>query len=715
MEASVGREDLVGRLLAAPSSISVIVAGAGYGKSTLLCQWLERESRPSVLVTVHAVDNNERGLALRLVEALDTAIGGVTDLAERARGMDPDWPRLLLPTLLRRMEGSNVLIAFDDVHNISDARALDLLDALIERCPSGCRIALAGRRLPDLHLARRRLYSNLVTITQADLEFGRAEIESLLKALRIGDIDADRVLARMGGWPAGISIQALVHRSEQNGDVATMDNDWSLRDYLEDEVVGSLKPHLLELLHDAAAVGPTTLSFLESVASSDRRSALAELRRQPVPLVSISDRADDPVIGVHSLLADHLLERVARGAPEATSMLRRTAAERAIDAEDFDGAFEVLERNGDRAALIGFLGLHAQTQFLLGRSAVVRRWLNRLRDDELAHPLMSFAFAVCDLFDGRVEKLAQIMDELGQQSDVSGGATAGFEIQARFVSTFWVEPIPDVALSAELLPVDPPPANLWSIMAFQNGTRAAHFRGDLIEVVRQCRLLADVTREFPLPELVRLLTLALALGDLGNLEAGAKELAAAHAVSTASGLGNNPFFCSLPAVSAFYAMRCNDRPTALAALRDARVAISRCGATVPAQQLLALGYVAEVALWLEDRPLAVVLATEGRDIANSFVKPPYLVERLERVENELQLIPRRPAAQSSIPALSTAELRVLSYLPSHYPVPKIAAELFVSTPTVRTQIASIFRKLGVHNRTDAVSRASEVGLIDRID
>ena len=61
--------------------------------------------------------------------------------------------------------------------------------------------------------------------------------------------------------------------------------------------------------------------------------------------------------------------------------------------------------------------------------------------------------------------------------------------------------------------------------------------------------------------------------------------------------------------------------------------------------------------------------------------------------------------------LSESELRVLRYLPTNLRAPEIAGELFVSLNTIRTHLRSVYAKLGVHSRGDAVTRARELGLL----
>ena len=65
----------------------------------------------------------------------------------------------------------------------------------------------------------------------------------------------------------------------------------------------------------------------------------------------------------------------------------------------------------------------------------------------------------------------------------------------------------------------------------------------------------------------------------------------------------------------------------------------------------------------------------------------------------------------AVDALSAAELRVVRYLPTNLKAPEIAAELFVSTNTVRTHLSHIYAKLGAHSRAEAVDRARELRLL----
>jgi LuxR family maltose regulon positive regulatory protein len=114
-----------------------------------------------------------------------------------------------------------------------------------------------------------------------------------------------------------------------------------------------------------------------------------------------------------------------------------------------------------------------------------------------------------------------------------------------------------------------------------------------------------------------------------------------------------------------------------------------------------------------DHAGARALAREARDLLTSCPDPGMLGELLARTERSLQLAPV-PAAAPVLPAdfeLSERELTILRLLASELSQREIGAELYVSFNTVKTHTRSIFRKLGVASRADAVARGRELGLI----
>ena len=120
---------------------------------------------------------------------------------------------------------------------------------------------------------------------------------------------------------------------------------------------------------------------------------------------------------------------------------------------------------------------------------------------------------------------------------------------------------------------------------------------------------------------------------------------------------------------------------------------------------------ARVELMLGDVEAARVLAREASDLLDRLpdagILPERIAELLSTIDSGAQA-----ASELSAAPLTTAELRVLAYLPTHLSFQAMAEDLYVSRNTVKTQAISIYRKLGVSSRGDAVERARDLGLVE---
>jgi LuxR family maltose regulon positive regulatory protein len=119
---------------------------------------------------------------------------------------------------------------------------------------------------------------------------------------------------------------------------------------------------------------------------------------------------------------------------------------------------------------------------------------------------------------------------------------------------------------------------------------------------------------------------------------------------------------------------------------------------------------ARVQFALSDRAGAWMLLSDAREIVGRMTDSGTLEDQLAEVQHRLELI--RGGDLPGPTALTAAELRLLSYLPTHLSFREIAERLFVSPNTIKTQAMSIYRKLSVSARSDAVRRARDIGLLD---
>ncbi len=120
---------------------------------------------------------------------------------------------------------------------------------------------------------------------------------------------------------------------------------------------------------------------------------------------------------------------------------------------------------------------------------------------------------------------------------------------------------------------------------------------------------------------------------------------------------------------------------------------------------------ARVELLLGEVESARVLGHEARDLLYRLPVAGILPERIDELFAAIGSGAQAVSELSAAP-LTTAELRVLAYLPTHLSFQAMAEDLYVSRNTVKTQAISIYRKLGVSSRGDAVARARELNILE---
>ena len=238
------------------ASLLVLAAPAGYGKSALLSEWVQSESRPVAWLTLTALDNDPDLLLERLAEALvQLAAPWPSGDGEEQTG-DAGPPRIdlsRLPAALRAQAatlnaiGCDRVLVLDDVHNVRSADAQRILSELIEAGCAQLQIVLASRSEPALGLGRLRASGRLVQLGPDDLEMTGDEARRLLRAagLKLDEHDVLRLVDYTEGWAAALFLAAVSLRSRQDaaaGTVESVREAPELDEYVREEVLAPLTP-----------------------------------------------------------------------------------------------------------------------------------------------------------------------------------------------------------------------------------------------------------------------------------------------------------------------------------------------------------------------------------------------------------------------------------------------------------------------------------------
>jgi LuxR family maltose regulon positive regulatory protein len=398
----------------AESALTLVSAPAGFGKTTLLTDWLATapvEGRSVAWVSLDERDNDPVLFWTYLLTALETAAHGVGTHALAVLQLPQPSIDAVLATLLNDLSGvpNDVVLVLDDYHVIDAHDVQEGMTYLLEHLPPQVQLVIAGRADPSLPLARLRGRGELVEIRAADLRFTADEAAAYLNGamgLELTAQDVAALGARTEGWIAALQLAALSMQGRD--DVAAFiagfaGDDHYIVDYLVEEVLQRQPVHVRAFLLQTSVLSRMTGALCDAVTGQDGGRAMLEaLDRGNLFLVPLDDRRR--WYRYHHLFADVLHARLLDEQPTAVPGLHRRAGDwyeqhgeraeaihHALAAKDFQRAADLVE-----------LALPALLQ---GRQeATVRSWMEALPDELLeARPVLSVGHIGSLMSTGEVE------------------------------------------------------------------------------------------------------------------------------------------------------------------------------------------------------------------------------------------------------------------------------------------------------------------------
>ncbi len=720
---TIRRSSLLGRLARDDARTVVSVAApSGYGKTTLLAQWIPSDGRPVAWVSLDERDNDPKLLLSYVAEALDAVQPLPSRVFEALASPLSSLPGSVVPRLASALWSMTVplLLVLDDVHLLGNAEGRDALSVLADHVPPGSQLVLAGRGEPPLRIARLRAEGRLAEIGPADLALTRGEAASLLRAAGV-TLDEDELAAlhqRTEGWPAGLYLAALYLREGGSPDGAAASfggDDRFVSQYMESEFLARISQRHRMFLIRTAVLERMCGSLCEAVLTEPGSAAaladLADLARSNLLLVPLDRRG--LWYRYHHLFRDMLLAELERLEPGLMPVLRRRAATWCLDRGRPEEALEYSIAAGDVEVVAELVEKLALTAFRQARLATVQRWLQWLEghDGITGHPMAAVWASLLASQLGQAadaERWADAADHAGHGGNPGSGESGAKawttvlralmcrhgvkqmladadEAVRRFAAAGVVVPLAGTCRGIALvLAGDPAGADAALEKAISEG-------GD----VAAPDVLAAAFCERAL--------LAIARGDWSVASGFARQ---ASDVMRRAGM-EDTFTC---AVQARVALHEGD----VAAARRELVSAQRLRPLLtfvhPHLAVQARIELAHVHLALADVAGAQTLMREIDEVFRHRPDLGTLAGEAQALRARLATdrAPVTPGASS----LTTAELRVLPMLATHMSFPEIGAEMFLSPHTVKSQAMSIYRKLGASSRHQAVTRSRELGLLE---
>lgn len=286
---ALDRQHLIDRLQAFQERpVFLVAAPAGYGKTTLVTQWLESTPTPSVWLSL---DENDQVPSIFLTYLL----AGVTQLypevgeATSALLRSPQAYTLdtLANSLISDLEElpENLIVVLDDFHLIDGFDAGNIIERVLRLMPPSLTLVLLCRSLPHLPLVSLRLRRQLGELTEADLRLTEDEAATLLTQVAGRDVSAETAIALdhyTEGWITGLYLAGLSLRRRSDPEVMNRlgaEGNVLVVDYLVEEVLDQLPPEMVEFFLRTSILD----SFDSSLCDVLLTQTIGDMTRQPQP------------------------------------------------------------------------------------------------------------------------------------------------------------------------------------------------------------------------------------------------------------------------------------------------------------------------------------------------------------------------------------------------------------------------------------------------
>ena len=698
--------------------LAVVAAPAGSGKTTLLATWREAEAerRPVGWVSLDEGDNDPVVLWSHVLEALRRVYPELEtprrpELVGASLIMDA-----VLPDLVNELtEHGDAALVLDDFHRLAKGPSRDSLGWLVEHAPPSFQLVVSTRSEPALPLAALRAHGELLEVRADELGFTAAEADLLLNSrleLGLSHDDIDELVRRTEGWPAGLYLAALSLGpvQDRHAFVSRFGGDSRhIVDFLVDEVLEAHDPALQALMLRSSVAerlcGPLCDALLEQEGSAEQ---LSELARTNLFLLPLDDRSQ--WYRFHHLFGQLLRVELEHREPGLAQALHERAFAWHRDHGSIEEAIEHALDAGMFAEAGDLISATWVEHTNVCRYATVLAWLERfptrtLESSAVLLVVKAWVSSMCAMQEEATQAMTALerLDGLDQGPLPDGSSSA----EASMATLRATIPFGDVGAGYEnairASELERPESPFWPVVCWARGM-GHFFRGEFVEAEPW---FAEAAILGPAGGMWIIAGSALAYqsmiaGEAGDVER--QKWFAEQATRLVRERGVEDIDGEVPlALGASLSAR-GKLDEAQPLLEESVTVLRSFGQ--PIDLAHALVRQARVLGALEERDAVASAIAEARATVDSCPDPGILEEWVSALERS----PRKRSGRGD-GELSERELAVLRALTGPLSERDIARELYLSRNTVHSHTRSIYRKLGVTSRAEAVGRARELGLL----
>jgi LuxR family maltose regulon positive regulatory protein len=421
---TIARPTLVEKLLSGvehPGSFILVSGPAGFGKTTLLSEFVARCQQPTAWVSLDEGDNDPTRFCTYLITACQSILEDIGDSALELSASAQQLPDDTIPTLLINelaAQDRSIALVLDDYHEIQNPSIHAGMLFLLEHLPHNLHIIVSTRIDPPWPLVRYRARNQLIEIRAQDLRFSVEEAAEFLNhtmGLDLPTEDVAALEARTEGWIAGLQLAALsiMGRSDTAAFIqAFTGSHVYVAEYLTEEILQRQPDDVQLFLLQTSILDRMNAGLCEAVTDCpDGQAILNDLHRANIFIVPLDDEGQ--WFRYHHLFADllqaHLLQALPEDAIAALHMRASAwyekngftveAINHALAAKDYESVASLVESV-------------ARNMIFTGRVNVLRAWLEAIPDETFhAHPRLGFYLFWIDLLQVKADLSDQAIQE----------------------------------------------------------------------------------------------------------------------------------------------------------------------------------------------------------------------------------------------------------------------------------------------------------------
>jgi LuxR family maltose regulon positive regulatory protein len=415
--------------LSVEKRLVLVSAPAGYGKTTLIIDWLQNVSQ-TCWVSLEKSDNDPRVFLSYLIASLQKAFPGIGEQASGFVG-SPQLPPLdvILLSILNDLAGieGKCIIVLDDYHAIHTTAIHEAITFLLDHLPAKKHVVITTRSDPALPLHRYRSRGQMIEIRASDLRFSLEEVSSYMTSIAGVALSQTAIAVleqRTEGWAAGLQMAAISLRGKKDKDQFIRSLTGTHRyilDYLMEEVMTNQPEDIQRFLIQSAILDrlcAPLCSALTTIEEETSQKILQSLEQENLFIVPLDD--ERYWYRYHHLFQDLLVMRLKQSQPDQVSQLHTRAAswyeqngctsdavQHYIEGAEFEHAAELVEQ-------------HTVQLFGQGKLDQLVSWIEKLPVALTARrPWLSVYQAWALAFAGKIAEASQLIEAAKYGIDVS--------------------------------------------------------------------------------------------------------------------------------------------------------------------------------------------------------------------------------------------------------------------------------------------------------